>query len=42
MEIVLYRYDGENCLAQVDGQTIGLLPRSQAVDLIEAVNALVL
>lgn len=42
MEIVLNRYDGENCLAQVDGQNIGLLPRSQAVDLIEAVNALVL
>ena len=42
MEIVLNRYDGESCLAQVDGQTIGLLPRSQAVDLMEAVNALVL
>lgn len=40
--IALYRYDGENCLAVVDGETVALIARSQAVDLIEAVNALVL
>jgi len=40
--ITLYRYDGENCLAAVDGESVALIERSQAVDLIEAVNAIVL
>lgn len=40
--IVLYRYDGNSCLAETDGTTVSLVPRSQAVDLIEAVNAIVL
>ena len=38
----LYREDGESCYAEVDGEGIGYVPRSQAVDLIEAVNAVVL
>ena len=38
----LYRTDGESCYAEVDGEGIGYVPRSQAVDLIEAVNAVVL
>ena len=38
----MYRYDGEQCLAMVDGQSVSLVPRSDVVDLIEAVNALVL
>lgn len=38
----LYRYDGSNCLAVVDGEPFALLPRSQVVDLIEAVHAIVL
>ena len=38
----LYRADGESCLAYVDGESIGYVPRSQAVDLIEAVNAIIL
>lgn len=38
----LYRADGESCYAEVDGEGIGYVPRSQAVDLIEAVNAVVL
>lgn len=42
MEVVLYRYDGSFCLAQVDGQSVSLVPRSDVVDLIEAVNAIVL
>ena len=42
VEIVLYRYDGEHCLAQVDGKSFALVSRSLAVDLIEAVNAIVL
>ena len=38
----LYRYDGSSCLAVVDGEPFALLPRSQVVDLIEAVHAIVL
>ncbi len=42
VEVVLYRYDGEYCLATVDGRTVSLVSRSQAVALMEAVNAIVL
>lgn len=42
VEIGLYRLDGEHCLAVVDGEPVSLVPRSQVVDLIEAVNAIVL
>ena len=40
--IGLYRLDGDHCLATVDGEPVSLVPRSQVVDLIEAVNAIVL
>ena len=40
--IELYRYDGSDCLAVVDGQPVCLVARSSVVDLIEAVNAIVL
>ena len=42
IKVQLYRYDGENCLAIVDGTTVSKIPRSQVVDLIEAVNSIVL
>ena len=42
VEITLYRYDGSFCIAEVDGAPVSLVERSQAVDLIEAVNAIVL
>lgn len=42
VEIELYRHGGEDCLAVVDGETFALVPRSDVVDLIEAVNAIVL
>ena len=42
VEIQLYRYDGTNCLAVVDGETVSLVPREQVVDLTEAVRAIVL
>lgn len=42
VEIGLYRYDGANCLAVVDGTPICLVPRSAVVDLTEAVNTIVL
>lgn len=40
--LTLYRYDGENCNAAVDGKAAAFVSRSQAVDLIEAVNRLTL
>lgn len=40
--LTLYRQDGENCLAAVDGAPVALVSRSQTVDLIEAVRAQVL
>ena len=40
--LTLYRLDGTNCIAAVDGKTVALVSRSQTVDLIEAVNALTL
>ena len=42
VEIELYRCDGEQCLAVVDGRSVSLVPRSSVVDLIEAINAIVL
>lgn len=40
--IVLYRYDGTSCLAVVDGTPTALIPRSEAVTLMEAVRAITL
>lgn len=42
VSIELYRYDGENCLAVVDGETVSLVRRSDVIDVIEAVNTIVL
>lgn len=42
VSIQFYRYDGACCLAVVDGQPTALVPRSQVVDLQEAVYAVVL
>ncbi|MGM9521763.1 MAG: DUF4340 domain-containing protein [Oscillospiraceae bacterium] len=42
VQIKLYRYDGTNCIAVVDGDPVSLVSRSDVVDLIEAVNAIVL
>ncbi len=42
IEIALYRYDADACLAVVDGAPTAFIPRSQVVDLIEAVHALTL
>lgn len=41
-EIEIYRYDGEYCLVVIDGESVSLVERSAVVDLIEAVNAIVL
>ncbi len=42
VNIELTRYNGEHCLAQADGVSIALVPRTEVVDLIEAVHAIVL
>lgn len=42
VKVALYRFDGTSCLAVVDGETLGLVSRSSVVDLIEAVNGIVL
>lgn len=42
VQITLYRYDGTRCLAAVDGESVSLVERAAAVDLIEAVHAIVL
>ena len=40
--VTLYRYDGINCIAVVDGTPVAFVSRSQMVNLIEAVNELTL
>ena len=42
LEVTAYQYDGENCLVQLDGETLGLVERQLVVALKEAVNAVVL
>lgn len=37
--LTLYRYDGENCLAAVDGEPAAFVSHAQTVDLVEAVRA---
>ena len=41
-EIALYRYDGADCLAVVNGEPVSLVARSLVVDLIESVHAIIL
>ena len=38
----IYRYDGENCLITIDGNSFALTERRKAVELIEDINSLVL
>ena len=42
IHVTLYRYDGSDCLASVDGESVSLVKRSRVVDLMEAVRAIVL
>ena len=42
VEIVLYRYSGTECLAVVDGETVSLIPRASVMELVEAVQTIVL
>ncbi len=42
VHIQLYRYDGNNCIVVVDGNTVAFVERAKVIDLIEAVNSIVL
>jgi uncharacterized protein YaaQ len=42
INIVLYRYDGTDCIAEINGEPVSLVSRSSVVDLMEAVYAIVL
>ena len=42
VEVRLYRYDGSLCLAVVDGDPVSLVSRSSVMDLVEAIQAIVL
>ena len=42
VHIGMYRRDGDTCMAVVDGEPTALVTRSKVVDLMEAVNAIVL
>ena len=42
VKIQLYRYDGSLCLAVVDGETVSLVDRSDVMELVEAVQSIVL
>lgn len=42
VQLDFYRYDGEHCLAAIDGKICSLVPRSDVVELIEALNAIIL
>ena len=40
--ITLYRHDGTQCLAAVDGKSVAYIPRSEAVELMEVIRTIVL
>ncbi len=42
ISIALYRHDGSKCIATLNGEPVSLISRSSIVDVIEAVNAIVL
>ena len=42
VEIILYRYDGTSCLAVIDGQSVSFVPRASVMELVEAVQTIVL
>lgn len=42
VKIQLYRYDGSLCLAVVDGETVSLVDRGDVMELVEAVQSIVL
>ena len=41
-KLELYRYDGTNCIAVVDGESVAFVSRNETVNLVEAVNEVTL
>lgn len=42
IQVKLYRYDGEKCIAVVDGKIVAFVLRSDVIELMESVNGIVL
>ena len=42
VQIAFYRYDGKQCLAVVDGESVSLVERADVMELVEAVQAIIL
>lgn len=42
VKLAFYRYDGNQCLAVADGKTVALVDRSDVMELVESVQAIVL
>ncbi|MCM1127071.1 MAG: DUF4340 domain-containing protein [Lachnospiraceae bacterium] len=42
VHIQLYRYDGNSCIAVVDGESVAFVERAKVIDLVETVNSIVL
>ena len=42
IQVDLYRYDGDSCVAAVDGETLGLVDRADAMDLVETIRTVML
>lgn len=42
VHLQLYRYDGERCIAVIDGKVIAFVERTKVVDLVEAVHSIIL
>lgn len=42
IHIQLYRYDGNSCIAVVDGEPVAFVERAKVIELMEAVNSIVL
>ena len=42
VQLEFYQYDGSYCLTVIDGEPVSLVARSSVVDLMEAINAIVL
>ena len=42
LAVTLYRFDGENCVASLNGTQVGLISRSDVISLKEALNSIIL
>ncbi len=42
LRMVFYRYNGTDCIAEIQGETVSFTPRGPVIDLIEALNKVIL